>query len=89
MFKQRIVSFGAGFTTSTIKLDDGSDLTFSDNRLNNADKIVEQNLFYCQYLNVSESSIIDLCTVNLGNLIMLSIKKTKICHLDTSMLANL
>ena len=72
-----------------MKLDDGSDLIFSDNKLDNADKIVEQNLFYCQYLNLRESSIIELCTLHLGNLRMLSIKKTRIHHIDTSTLINL
>ena len=89
MFKQRIVSFGAEFKTERMKFEDGSALILPGNKLENTDRIEERNLFYCQYLNLQESSIVDLCTVNLGNLRMLSIEKTKICHIDTSTLINL
>ena len=89
MFKQRIVSFGAEFKTERMKFEDGSALILPGNKLENTDRIEERNLFYCQYLNISESSIIDLCTLHLGNLRLLILNKTKIAHLDTSTLINL
>ena len=53
MFKQQIVSFGAEFKTEKLKFEDGSALILPDNKLENADRIEERNLFYSQYLNLS------------------------------------
>ena len=68
MFKELQVNFGVEFTTETMKFNDGSTITFTDNKLENTDRIDERNLVYCQYLNLRESSIIDLCTLHLVNL---------------------
>ena len=62
-----------------MKFDDGSALTFTDNKVENTYRIDERNLLYCWYLNLGESSIIELCTLHLKNLRVLILSKTRVC----------
>ena len=65
MFKILNVSLGTGFTPGSMQLEHGQSLIFSDNKLENVDRIEERNLFYCKFLSLKESSITDLNTHNL------------------------
>ena len=85
-YRDAKVSYGDGVTLTLL---DNIKLSFGYDKLINSSRIDERNLGLCKYLNLDESSVLQIDTQNLGGLLLLRFCNTKISVLNALPLINL